>query len=220
MPDERAALLAALPAAVRAAIEQNDVPALQAALDALPEAEQRALVEQLQRAGIIRTALVAAQPRPDIDQMIQEFLPLLGDIALAALGDEAARQVAEAMLPGFEERGWRIGAAARRIWAGERDPAALTEGLDAQDSALVQQALRLVAGGRDLIGMAYSREIDRARQQADRAFAQARAAGPQEREALAAGFETAAAHAEGQPGAPWQALAAHLRALAAQLRGT
>jgi hypothetical protein len=35
---------------------------------------------------------------------------------------------------------------ARRIWAGERDAQALTEGLDVQDSALVRRVLALLEG--------------------------------------------------------------------------
>ena len=34
--------------------------------------------------------------------------------------------------------------AAHRIWSGERDAAALTEGLDEQDSALVRHVLHLL----------------------------------------------------------------------------
>ncbi len=207
----RAAPPADLPEAVRAALEQGDAPALQAALDALPVAERNALVEQLRRAGVIRTE---ARPRPDMDRVIQQFLPLLGDIALAAHGDETARLLAEAMLPGLEQRGWRLADAARRIWAGERDAAALTEGLDEQDSALVQQIMRLVGGGRELIAIAGSLRIARLRREAGEAAAQACAAGPQECEALAAQLESLAEQAEGQPGAPWQGLAAQLRELA------
>ena len=48
------------------------------------------------------------------------------------------------LLPKLEENGWRIAGAARRIWAGERDPEALTAGLDEQDSALVRRALELL----------------------------------------------------------------------------
>jgi hypothetical protein len=47
-------------------------------------------------------------------------------------------------LPKLEEKGWRIAEAVRRIWAGERDPEALTAGLDEQDSALVRRVLELV----------------------------------------------------------------------------
>lgn len=51
-------------------------------------------------------------PRPDIDQVIQHFLPLLGYIAVAAFGDAVARQLAEAVLPPFEEGGWWFSEAA------------------------------------------------------------------------------------------------------------
>ncbi|HEU4323181.1 MAG TPA: hypothetical protein VFS21_08505 [Roseiflexaceae bacterium] len=58
----------------------------------------------------------------------------------------------------------------------------------------------------------------RLRREAGEAATQARAAGPQEREALAAQLETVAEQADGQPGAPWQTLAAHLRELTVRLK--
>jgi len=41
----------------------------------------------------------------------------------------------------LEERGWHIAEAVRRIWAGERDPAALTAGLDPGSTMLVLRVL-------------------------------------------------------------------------------
>jgi tetratricopeptide (TPR) repeat protein len=76
--------------------------------------------------------------------IIAKFEPLLQDIAAVARGDQGKREEIEARLPKLEEKGWRIAGAARRIWAGERDPEALTAGLDEQDSALVRQALELL----------------------------------------------------------------------------
>jgi hypothetical protein len=208
-----------LPDHVRAAVQQSDAQALQAALAALPPDETRAIFERLQQAGIISAGSLHDRPRPDIEQVIQSLLPLLSDIALAALGDEAARQIAEAVLPQMEAGGWRLSGAARRIWAGERDMAALTAGIDPNSSALVQQTLRLVADGPAMIVAAGALQIANLRRQADGATAQAlRDATPQERAALADQLSNLAGQAEPQPGAPWQDVAMHLRALAAQLR--
>ena len=49
------------------------------------------------------------------------------------------------MLPQLESKGWQISAAVQRIWAGERDTAALTDGLDSQDAALIRRVLELLA---------------------------------------------------------------------------
>src|SRR6266702_5330033 len=62
---------------------------------------------------------------------------LISDIAAAAKGDSEARAAVEARLPRLEEAGWKIAAATRRIWAGERDWHALVEGLDLQLALLV-----------------------------------------------------------------------------------
>jgi hypothetical protein len=45
----------------------------------------------------------------------------------------------------LEEKGWMLTDAARRIWAGERDAAALTEGIDGNSAQLVRRVLVLVA---------------------------------------------------------------------------
>ncbi len=42
---------------------------------------------------------------------------------------------------------WMLADAVRRVWAGERDAAALTEGLDEQDSALVRRVLLVLEHG-------------------------------------------------------------------------
>jgi tetratricopeptide (TPR) repeat protein len=80
----------------------------------------------------------------NMQAMLREFEPLLQDITAVARGDQGKREEIEARLPKLEEKGWRIAEAARRIWAGERDPEALTAGLDEQDSALVRRALELL----------------------------------------------------------------------------
>jgi hypothetical protein len=77
-------------------------------------------------------------------EALAKFEPTLQDIAAVARGDQSKREEIEATLLKLEEKGWRIAEAARRIWAGERDPEALTAGLDEQDSALVRRVLELV----------------------------------------------------------------------------
>jgi hypothetical protein len=80
-----------------------------------------------------------------LQAILAKFEPLLQDIAAVARGDQGKREEIEARLPKLEERGWRIAGAARRIWAGERDPEALTAGIDPNSAALVRRALELLS---------------------------------------------------------------------------
>jgi tetratricopeptide (TPR) repeat protein len=70
---------------------------------------------------------------------------LIAAIAAAAQGDAQTREEVEAVLPRIEEGGWKIAAATRRIWAGERDWQALAEDLDAQDALLILRVLETIA---------------------------------------------------------------------------
>ena len=82
-----------------------------------------------------------------MQEVLSNFEPLLQGIAAAARGDEQRRAEVEEVLPKLEGNGWRIAGAVRRIWAGERDAGALTEGLDEQDSALARRVLVLLEAG-------------------------------------------------------------------------
>jgi tetratricopeptide (TPR) repeat protein len=81
---------------------------------------------------------------PDMAAVLEQFAPLLQAIADVARGDDTSRAEIEQALPQLEQRGWMIADATRRIWAGERDAAALTAGLDAIDSALVRRVLEVL----------------------------------------------------------------------------
>ena len=67
---------------------------------------------------------------------------MLKDIA-AAVGDEGARAPLDTRLADLEENGWMLRDPARRLWAGERDAAALTAGIDANSAQLVRRILEL-----------------------------------------------------------------------------
>ncbi len=82
----------------------------------------------------------------DDPKLFEQFDPLLHDLA-AATSDESGRAELETTLADLETKGWRLRSATQRIWAGERNAAALTLGLDAQDKALVLRLLALIAGG-------------------------------------------------------------------------
>jgi hypothetical protein len=78
--------------------------------------------------------------------VVRQFEPLLRDIAAVAQGDDAPRARVEAALEQLAQQRVYLQDATRRIWAGERDAAALTAGLDAIDSALVRRVLEVLEG--------------------------------------------------------------------------
>ncbi|MGZ3627822.1 MAG: hypothetical protein ACXVDN_09155 [Ktedonobacteraceae bacterium] len=55
------------------------------------------------------------------------------------------QEAIEAALPQLEENGWKIAAATRRIWSGERDWDSLVEDLDIQDALLILRVLETIA---------------------------------------------------------------------------
>lgn len=134
----RKEILGELPPAIVAALQQGDVEALKAVLQQLPQPEAERIVQQLRDAGII-----GGQSGPDMAEVLREFEPLLQGIAAAA-ADASQRAEIEPVLANLEEKGWRLCDPAHRLWAGERDAAALTAGLDDQDAALVRRILELV----------------------------------------------------------------------------
>lgn len=212
-------LFASLPPPVRTAIEQGDPMALQQALAAFPPAEAQAIVARLIAAGVVGTEPEAAGVRHDMEQVLQAFTPLLGDIALTVFGNETARQLAENILPQLEQGGWRLHAAVERIWAGERDTTALTAQVDPNSAILIEHIIQLVASGPASITTAGALQIAHLRHQTDVTAAQALRDGDRAQRTLLAGQITALAdQAEQQFGAPWQELAAHLRGLVVQLR--
>jgi hypothetical protein len=102
--------------------------------------ESRAITERLQTAGVIGVG-----SSPDRNQVVQNFTPLLEAIAAVARGDDGPRTQINAALPRLEENGWHLTDAVHRLWSGERDPAALTAGLDPNSAQLVRHILQLLA---------------------------------------------------------------------------
>ncbi|HEU4323617.1 MAG TPA: tetratricopeptide repeat protein [Roseiflexaceae bacterium] len=174
-------------------------------------------IQQQNLSPIASTSIEDSNPAA-LDEVIGYYLPLLGDIALAAHGDTNAQALAMAFLPLVEQNGWHIKQAIQQLWAGERDADVLTVGLDAQDTALIQRALTLVAEGPDMIFVAQSLQIAHLRYEADTVTTQTlRTNDTPTCTTLAQQLTELAQQVEQHPGAPWQDLAAHLRALAAQL---
>ena len=138
------ALASVLPPELPAAPEPGNREQLMAAIARLTHEQRQALLEQMQAAGEQAGLDLPDSAGPDMDQVLQEIAPLLEGIAAAAT-DAGLRPEIEARLPQLEEDGWHLAGATRRIWAGERDPAALTVGLDGQDAALVRRVLEMLA---------------------------------------------------------------------------
>jgi hypothetical protein len=86
-----------------------------------------------------------------MDEVMQQFEPLLQAIAAVARGEEPDgdlnRAAIEQLLPQLEENGWMLREPTQRIWAGERDGDSLTADLDAQDAQLVRRILALLETG-------------------------------------------------------------------------
>jgi hypothetical protein len=134
-----AEILAALPPTLRQALEQRDEAAFQQALEALPPAEQQAVLAALEQ-------LMGGSGGGQTEQVVRQLEPLLRDIAAVAQGDDAPRARVEAALEQLAQQRVYLQDATRRIWAGERDAAALTAGLDEMDSALVRRVLEVLEG--------------------------------------------------------------------------
>jgi hypothetical protein len=69
---------------------------------------------------------------------------LLQGIAVVAQGDDGPREQIEAALPQLEQNGWKLTDAVRRIWAGQRDPEALTAGVDSNSAQLIRHIVDLL----------------------------------------------------------------------------
>lgn len=75
---------------------------------------------------------------------VGHFQPLISVIAAITHGDQTRRAEVEYLLPQIDNNGWHIEQAVQRIWQGERDAAALTEGLDANSAAIVRAVLNAI----------------------------------------------------------------------------
>jgi len=119
---------------------------------ALPLAQEAARIwgqighaQYAQRAQQLAARLqggAAPSSGPTPAQILQQFAPLIEPIVVAAHGHPQARAAVEAAFDQFEQGGWRIVDPIRRIWAGERDEAALTAGIDPNSALIVREILK------------------------------------------------------------------------------
>jgi len=74
--------------------------------------------------------------------------PLIAAIARIAAGDDGQRAAVEQSLAQLEQQGGMLRGPVAQIWQGERERDALVEGLDAQDTLLVERILELLRSTR------------------------------------------------------------------------
>ena len=140
----RQAVLDSMPRGIREAFEQKGEAvsaALRGALNALPEEEAEAVLQQLREAGLVGRGPSAI----DMQSVLRDFEPLLEVIAAVAKGDDGPQEQIEAILLNLEEKGWKLTEAVRRLWTGERDEIVLTAGIDPNSAQLVRRLLQLAA---------------------------------------------------------------------------
>jgi hypothetical protein len=136
-------LLATLPPPIFAAMQAEDAEGLQAAYEALdPETQERVgrtmmLLQALaERARQNETEFTAGA-----GDVLAAFETLLDAIVEVTLDPALPRFEIESTLAELEGKGWNLRGATERIWAGERDAARLTDGLDEHDTTLVMYVL-------------------------------------------------------------------------------
>jgi len=91
----------------------------------------------------IQQRLASASPQPPSDPT-EALAPLLAAIAAIADGNEEQRPAVEQSLAQLEDQGWMLRGPVARICQGERDRDALVEGLDVQETLLVERILELI----------------------------------------------------------------------------
>lgn len=142
-------LLANLPPAVAAAIAAHDAAAFQCALDELPAEQREQLIVTLQAAGIIGSGPASEAEfqavLTEFDLLIQAIITVAQGRADAAFLQEQRQQVRQA-LPKLEAAGYHLQAAVEMLWAGERQPAKLVEGLDPLSARLALHLLERIEG--------------------------------------------------------------------------
>ena len=76
----------------------------------------------------------------------RQFGPVVQAAAAAAQGVPGAREAVEAAFEPMTKGGYMVADPIRRIWAGERDVWALTEGMDRNNALIVRKVLEALAG--------------------------------------------------------------------------
>jgi len=100
-----------------------------------------------QSLAAIQQRLASASRQPPSDPTAT-LAPLLAAIARITAGDDGPRQAVELSLAQLEQQGGMLRGPVARIWQGERERDTLVEGLDAQNTLLVERILELLRSTR------------------------------------------------------------------------
>jgi hypothetical protein len=148
------AIVAGLPGDVLQAIDNQDEAAYQSALDALAPAERDFVAGQLARlqeyedrqatehsssAESLIDAQAPVEPLDELSPLIQAIVTVARQ-SNAPTGDP--RPQLDDFLENLQEQGLELAGPVRRIWAGERDAAALTDGLAEPERQVIREILR------------------------------------------------------------------------------
>lgn len=79
---------------------------------------------------------------PISNKILRQFGPLIAAAITAARGDVRARHAVENAFDTLNQNGWQVAEPIRSIWAGERNEAALTNGLDSYNALVVRAILQ------------------------------------------------------------------------------
>ena len=146
--EKREQLLTALPPELVQALAGDDEERFEEWLDQLSPEEREALEARLAEAARQAGVSTPQQAGPDMEEVLKALEPLLQAVAAVARGEEgelSGAEIAE-LLPQLEEKGWMLREPVKRIWAGEREEATLTVGLDPNSARLVRRLLAILAG--------------------------------------------------------------------------
>lgn len=97
----------------------------------------QALIDQIQTGGPVQ-----AEPPANVDAMLDEFSPFIGNVIAAAFGNRFARTQVEEAFNDLQQKGWKLADPVRLILEGERNPTRLTSGLNDNEALIVREILK------------------------------------------------------------------------------
>ncbi|MBN2548310.1 MAG: tetratricopeptide repeat protein [Anaerolineales bacterium] len=81
-------------------------------------------------------------PPTNVDAMLDELSPFIGNVIAAAFGNRFARTQVEEAFNDLQQKGWNLAEPIRLILEGERNSARLTSGLNENEALIVREILK------------------------------------------------------------------------------
>jgi hypothetical protein len=81
-------------------------------------------------------------PEEDVPKLVTD--DFCRDIVAIACGAEEQQTEIKTVLTWLDQAGWQLSVAVQRIWAGERNSEALTQGIGANSAAMIRRLLELI----------------------------------------------------------------------------